>query len=103
MYGVCIMRRTNVYLDERQIDLLRLLGERRGESVASLVREAIDAYLESQGIEPVTEDEWRRRFDALMSDRRTVAEELGLTEEQVERDVFDAIREVREARAASRP
>ena len=102
MYGVCTMQRTNVYLDERQIDLLRLLGERRGESVAALVREAIDAYLAAQGVRRVEEDEWKRRFDALMAERRTVAGELGLTEEQVERDVFDAIREVREARAAGR-
>lgn len=102
MYGVCTMQRTNVYLDERQIDLLRLLGERRGESVAALVREAIDAYLAAQGVRRVDEDEWKRRFDALMAERRAVAAELGLTEEQVERDVFDAIREVREARAAGR-
>lgn len=96
------MRRTNVYLDDRQLDLLRLLGERRGEPVAALVREAIDAYLEQQGIRRVEPDEWRRRFDGLVADRRRSAKERGLTEEHVERQVFEAIREVREARAARR-
>ncbi len=103
MYGVCTMRRTNVYLDDRQIDLLRLLGDRRGVPVAALVREAVDAYLDSQGVRNLDPDEWERRFDALVADRTRVAEELGLTEERVERDVFAAIREVREARAARRP
>ncbi len=102
MCGVCTMRRTNVYLDDRQRDLLRLLGERRGLPVAALVREAVDAFFESQGVRRIEQDERKRRFDALMAERRRVADELGLTEEQVERDVFEAIREVREARAARR-
>lgn len=97
------MRRTNVYLDDRQLDLLRLLGERRGLPVAALVREAIDGYLESQGVRRLEDDEWKRRFDALVGERRRTAESLGLTEDQVEREVFEAIREVREARAARRP
>lgn len=102
MYGVCVIRRTNVYLDDRQLDLLRLLGSRRGLPVAALVREAIDAYLESQGVRRVDRDEWERRFDALMAERSRVAAELDLSEEEVQRDVFEAIREVREARSARR-
>ena len=96
------MRRTNVYLDDRQLNLLRLLGETRDVPVAALIREAIDAWLASQGVREISEDEWERRFDALMERRAKIAEELELTEEQVERDVFEAIREVREARAARR-
>jgi hypothetical protein len=96
------MQRTNVYLDDRQLGLLRLLGETRNAPVAALIREAIDAWLESQGVREISQDEWERRFDALMERRSKIADELGLTEEQVEETVFEAIREVREARAARR-
>jgi len=96
------MQRTNVYLDDRQLGLLRALSSMRGEPVAALVRQAIDAWLEAQGARQVPDDEWRRRLGALLEDRQHVADELGLTEEQVEETVFEAIREVREARAARR-
>jgi len=102
MYGVCTLRRTNVYLDDRQLGLLRLLGETRGVPVAALVREAIDAWLESQGVREVPDDEWARRFDALMDERRRIWADLGISEEEAEHDIADAVREVREARAAAR-
>lgn len=102
MYGVCNMRRTNVYLDERQIGLLRLLGRARGVPVAALVREALDDWLESQGVREVPDDEWRRRFDELMERRRQIWSDLGIPAEELERDIADAVREVREARAAAR-
>jgi hypothetical protein len=96
------MQRTNVYLNDRQLGLLRALSTMRGEPVAALVREAIDAWLESQSARKVPDDEWRRRLASLLARHERIAEELGLTEEQVERDVFEAIREVREARSARR-
>jgi hypothetical protein len=102
MYGVCTIRRTNVYLDERQLKLLRLLAMARDVPVAALVREAIDSWLETQGVREVTDDEWRRRFDELMEHRRRVWKELGISEDELERDIADAVREVREARAAAR-
>lgn len=102
MYGVWAMRRTNVYLDERQLDALRRVGERRGEPVAALVREAVDAWLEANGARPVTEDEWGRRFDALLERRRHLATERDFDAEDVQRDVLAAVREVRKARAARR-
>jgi hypothetical protein len=96
------MKRTNIYLDERQIELLGAVGERRGRSVAALVREAIDRWLEEQGVRRIDEDEWGRRFDALLERRRKAAAGRGFTEEEVERDVMAAVREVRKARAARR-
>lgn len=96
------MKRTNIYLDDEQLELLRGLGERRGEPVASLVREAVDAWLEAQGARRLPEDEWERRFDALLERRRRIAEEGGFDEAEVERDVMQAVREVRRARAARR-
>jgi hypothetical protein len=96
------MQRTNVYLDDRQLGLLRALSTMRGEPVAALVREAIDAWLESQGARKIPDDEWGRRFDELLKRRRQIWLELGISEEEAERDIAEAIREVREARAARR-
>jgi Ribbon-helix-helix domain len=96
------MQRTNIYLAEEQLDALRRVGESRDVPVASLVREAIDEWLEKQGVHAVAEDEWRRRFEALLRRRDKIAKERGFTEEEVERDVMEAVREVRRSRAARR-
>jgi predicted DNA-binding protein len=96
------MRRTNIYLDDEQLASLRGLSERRGQPVATLVREAIDAWLSSQGARPLPEDERVQRFEALLRRRDEIWRELDVSEEEVERDVAEAIREVRRARAARR-
>ena len=96
------MKRTNIYLDEAQLELLRDLGKQRGEPVASLVREAVDSWLDAQGARRLPDDEWQRRFEALLERRDRVAEERGFDEAQVERDVKAAVREVRRTRAARR-
>jgi hypothetical protein len=96
------MKRTNIYLDDEQLELLRGLGERRGAPVAALVREAIDAWLEAQGARRLPQDEWERRFADLLERRDRIAKEHGFDEAEVERDVMDAVREVRRARAARR-
>jgi Ribbon-helix-helix protein, copG family len=97
------MKRTNIYLDDEQLELLRSLGERRGEPVAVLVREAVDSWLQAQGARRIPPDERERRFDALLRRRDQIWRELGVSEEEVEREVAEAIREVRQARAARRP
>lgn len=97
------MKRTNIYLDDEQLELLRGLGEQRGEPVAVLVREAVDSWLEAQGARRIPADERQRRFEALLRRRDRIWSELGVSEEEVERDVAEAIREVRKARAARRP
>jgi hypothetical protein len=96
------MKRTNIYLDEDQLETLRALGDQRGVPVAQLVREAVDAWLEGQGARRIPRDEWERRFDALLERRDRIWKELDVTEEEVERDVARAVREVRRARAARR-
>ncbi len=96
------MKRTNIYLDDAQRQALRLLSEQRGEPVASLVREAVDSWLEAQGVRQIDEDEWDRRFEELFRRRERIAKQGGFDPEQVERDVMEAIREVRKARAARR-
>lgn len=97
------MQRTNVYLDERQLGLLRRLASERGVAVAELVRRAVDAWLETQGARVIGEDEWQRRFDELLERRSRIATERGFAQEDVDRDVASVVREVRRARAAGRP
>jgi hypothetical protein len=102
MYGVCTMRRTNIYLSEDQLNRLRLVGSQRGVSVAALIRDAVEDWLQRNGVRAVPRDEWERRFDELMQRRDRIAKEHNWDEEQVERDVMEAVREVRRARAARR-
>lgn len=93
------MRRTNIYVTERQATLLRKIGESRGKPVAELVREAVDGWLKAQGVREIPPDEWKQRFDALLEERRKVAREEGFSAADVERDVLAAVHEVRRKRA----
>lgn len=101
MYDV-YMRRTNIYLADQQLNLLRRVSESRGRPVAQLVRDAVDSWLAAQGVRAIPKDEWEARFDALLERRQKVAERRGWTEEQVVRDVDEAVREVRRMRATHR-
>ncbi len=96
------MQRTNVYLDGRQLDLLRQLGAQRGQPVAGLVREAVDEWLERRGARLVNPDEWADRFSALLDRRSEVAAGIRPEQEQVDADVADAVAEVRSERARRR-
>jgi predicted DNA-binding protein len=102
MYGVWAMRRTNIYLSDEQLEVLRRLGERRGQPVSVLIREALDAWMEGQGVRVLHEDEWERRFGTLLERRAKVARSLEASPDEVERDVTRAIRDVRRMRAARR-
>jgi hypothetical protein len=102
MYGVWAMKRTNVYLSEDQLDALRRVGAARGAAVAELVREAIDDWLQANGVRRVSPSDWQRRFDDLLARRSRTAREGDFEAAAVERDVMQAVREAREARAARR-
>jgi predicted transcriptional regulator len=60
------MQRTNVYLDSEQLTTMRRLARQRGQSVALLVRSAIDEWLAAQQVRKLSDDEWRERFAALL-------------------------------------
>ncbi|MEE8599856.1 ribbon-helix-helix protein, CopG family [Euzebya tangerina] len=94
------MRRTNIYLEDRQLDLLRRLSDRRDESVAALVRHALDDWLERQGVVAIEPDEWERRFDELLVRRDRIAGQEDFTEAEVTSDVLEAVREVRDRPAS---
>ena len=102
MYGVCTMRRTNIYLEDADLQALRNVGLLQDRPVAELVREAVTEWLEKHGVQRLSEDDWRERLDELMDRRREIAREADWDPDELERDVFEAIREVREARAARR-
>lgn len=102
MYDVWVMRRTNIYLADEELSALRLIGRRQGRPVAVLVREAVDTWLMAQGVQPIDEDAWARRFDLLLDRRRRAAAEAGWEPVEVERDVAAAVEEVRRDRAAGR-
>jgi hypothetical protein len=97
------MKRTNIYLDDGQLDTLRRLGEQRGQPVAAMIREAVETWLEAQGARPIPRDEWEHRFDAILKRRRKGAAERQPSEDDVMRDVMLAVQEVRKARSARRP
>ena len=96
------MRRTNIYLSEGQLTALRGVADRRGATVAALVREAVDEWLERSGVRSVDPNEWSRRFDALLTRRERLAESGAWPQEDVDRDIAEAVAEVRRARAARR-
>jgi hypothetical protein len=99
---VYVMRRTNIYLDDADLQALRSVGDMQNRPVAELVREAVAEWLEKHGVQRVGDDEWQRRLGELLDERRAIAKAADWDPDEVDRDVFEAIREVREARAARR-
>lgn len=57
------MQRTNIYLDEDQLRMLKHLAAEEHQSVADLVRRAVDAYL-AQRI--ADNRAWREQLDHLL-------------------------------------
>ena len=102
MYDVWAMKRTNIYLPDEQLSLLRRVSESRGRPVAGLVRDAVDSWLAAQGVRAISKDEWQARFDSLMARRQRIAERRGLIEAEVARDVNEAVNAVRRKRTARR-
>jgi len=102
VYDVYMRKRTNIYLEDRQLDLLGRVAEGEGTSVADLVRKAVDAWLAQRGAVATPDDEWARRFEKLLARRRLIAKREGFDQETVDRDVMEAVREVRRARRARR-
>lgn len=95
-----VVQRTNIYLEDRQLSVLRRLGEQEGRSVAELVRAAVDDFLRARGATLIEPDEWQARFDRLLARRSARPQPTDPT--QVERDVAGAVREVREQAARGR-
>jgi predicted DNA-binding protein len=92
------LQRTNVYLEDDQLDALKVLAAARGDSLATVVREAVDAYLRDHF---VSDDAWRMRFEDLRH-RVQARTASSVTPEEIEADITEARNEVRRLHRASR-
>ena len=91
------MQRTNIYLDERQLRSLKHLAAEQRQSMADLVRSAIDDYLEKRIVDEVWRTEWT---DLLAQSHSRVP--TAIAPDEIEDDITQASAEVRQARHASR-
>lgn len=92
------MQRTNIYLDEDQVRALKHLAAEHEQSVAALVRQAVDDYLSR---EFARDDLWQQRMTDLL-DRIRSRSQSDADPEEIEKDISLAREEVRTARRASR-
>jgi predicted transcriptional regulator len=92
------VQRTNIYLDEDQLRALKHLAAEERQSVADLVRRAVDDYLARRLAD---DTEWRQRFDQLM-DRVRSRVPGDVTAEEIEADITAVREEVRQAHRARR-
>ena len=86
------MQRTSIYLEERQLRALKHLAAEDRQSVAGLVRNAVDAYLAKRLAENV-------EFQLLADVQSRMP--AGMTLEEIEADLMTAREEVRQERVAS--
>ncbi|MHB8575050.1 MAG: ribbon-helix-helix domain-containing protein [Dehalococcoidia bacterium] len=92
------MRRTNIYLSDDQVRALRYLAADEHQSVAALVRQAVDKYL--VGVLPADGQTSRQRFDDLV--RRVQARQTSaISGDEIEADITRARAEVRLAHRAA--
>ena len=91
------MQRTNIYLSEDQLIALKHVAAADRQSMANIVRQAVDEYLAKRLLDDA---EWQRRFDQLVERVRSRVP-ADLTSGEIEADITAAREEVRrEHRAA---
>jgi hypothetical protein len=77
------MQRTNIYLEDDQLRALKHLAAEERQSVADLVRRAVDAYLAQR----IADDaDWRVRLEELMA-RIQARVPQDLTEGEIAADI----------------
>jgi hypothetical protein len=92
------MQRTNIHLDEEQLRVLEQLAAENRQSVAEIVREAVDEYLAKRVGDGRV---WRDRLDALL-DRVQSRIPGDTAPDEIEADITAARDEVRRAHRAAR-
>jgi hypothetical protein len=92
------LRRTNIYLEEDQLNALKVVAATRGSSFATIVRDAVDAYLRDQVVEDLA---WRTEFEQLLK-RVQSRLDPSTSPEEIEADITEAREEVRQLHRASR-
>jgi metal-responsive CopG/Arc/MetJ family transcriptional regulator len=103
MYNNITMKRTNIYLDEKEFKLLKHIAVEEGRSFSDLVRQALRQFLQDYRVRPaphrIPKQEWESRLEALL---RRVQERTAKTKaEEIEEDITKASQEVRLARRKS--
>ena len=92
------MRRTNIYLEDDQLTALKHLAAEGNQSVADLVRDAINVYLARR----IREDsEWQARLDRLL-DRVQRRGPTDTATDEIELEIGLARAEVKEKHRAAR-
>ena len=92
------MKRTNIYLEEDQLRLLKHIAVEEELSFTELVRNALQQFLESyEGTPAKNNDLWGHRLERLLE--RVRQRSHGFASEEIEADVTAASEEVRRARA----
>jgi hypothetical protein len=91
------MRRTQIYLEERQQELIRLAALKRGTTASAIIREAVDRYLARDGM---TADEKRAKIRAL-GERFAEQPAFDLPEGQSSAEYVEALRSVSARRLES--
>jgi len=92
------MQHTNIYLEEEQLRALEHLAAEERQSVADLVREAVNDYLARH---MGNETHWRERLETL---RERVGSRVpgGLPSQEIEADISVARDEARQLHRAAR-
>jgi hypothetical protein len=94
------MKRTNIYLQEDQLRLLKHLAVEEGRSFTELVRQALQEFLQRRHPTrepPLSPKEWNRRLEHLLARVRRRTDPL--PSEEVEADVTAAVKESRRRRS----
>ena len=99
------MKRTNIYLQEDQLRLLKHIAVEEGRSFTDLVRQALQEFLEHYRPGPIRSpvaDEWDQRLEQLLA---RVRQRSGVfPPEEIEADITAASNESRVPEShASRP
>lgn len=100
------MKRTNIYLDEQELKLLKHLAVENNASLTELVRRAVRWYLATAAgrVQPapraLSSKEWNRCLDELLTAMR--ARLPAVPPEEIEADITAAREEVRQAHRARR-
>ena len=58
------MRRTNIYLEDEKLVILKMLAAEEGKTVAELVRKAVNQWLDER---LTHQKDWGQRLDALVT------------------------------------
>ena len=87
------MQRTNIYLDEDQLQLLKHLAAEENKPVADLVRQAVDQFLRNRLENAVT---WQSDMAALIERVRSRVS-LAIDPDEIESDIREARQDARAA------